>query len=91
VSAATSNMDGAIGVARDKVWGRSRSTTAVSIRFKLNALWRFLRARAGRVNRRISDAENDDRVFQAKSWEKKLIEQKESPASPTRDAQERAN
>jgi hypothetical protein len=79
---------GANVVARDNAWGRLRSATAVDIHLKLNVLWRRLRAKAGRVNRRISDAENDDMVFQVKSWEKELIEHKESPASPAGDAQE---
>jgi hypothetical protein len=41
---------------------------------KLNSLWRFFRAKAARVNRVLSDAQDDDMIFQVHSWGKKLLE-----------------
>ncbi len=56
-----------------------------------SSLWRFLRIKAARVNRVLSDADDDDMVFQAPSEEKKLLERKGLSASSSGAADERAN
>jgi hypothetical protein len=54
---------------------------AMRLDIKFSSLWRFFRAKAARVNRVLSDAGDDDMVFQVHPWEKKLLEQKETRAS----------
>jgi hypothetical protein len=56
---------------------------------KLNSLWRFFRAKAARVNRVLSDAQDDDMIFEVHSWEKKLLERNETRASSSGNADER--
>jgi hypothetical protein len=59
---------------------------------RFNALLRFFRAKASRVNRVLSDADDDDNmVFQVHSEEKKLLERKTPSASSSGSADERAN
>jgi hypothetical protein len=58
---------------------------------KFSSLWRFLKIKAARANRVLSDADDDDMVFQVRSEEKKLVERKAPSASSSRNADERAN
>jgi hypothetical protein len=60
---------------------------------KFSSLWRFLKIKAARANRVLSDADadDDDMVFQVRSEEKKLVERKGPSASASRNADERAN
>jgi hypothetical protein len=58
---------------------------------KFSSLWRFLKIKASRANRVLSDADDDDMVFQVRSEEKKLVERKAPSASSSRNADERAN
>jgi hypothetical protein len=59
---------------------------------RFHSLWRFFRAKAARVNRVLSDADDDSNmVFQVHSEEKKLLERKGPSASSSGDADERAN
>jgi hypothetical protein len=58
---------------------------------RFNSLWRFFRAKAARVDRVLSDADDDNMVFQAPSEEKKLVERRRSSASSSGAADERAN
>jgi hypothetical protein len=58
---------------------------------RLNALWRFFKAKASRVNKALSDADDDNMVFQVHSEEKKLLERKGPSASSSGNADERAN
>jgi len=58
---------------------------------KLSSLWRFLKIKATRANRVLSEADNDNMVFQVHSEEKKLVERKGPSASASRNADERAN
>jgi hypothetical protein len=47
---------------------------------KFSSLWRFIRMKAARANRVLSDGDDDDMVFQVHSEEKKLVERKAPPA-----------
>jgi hypothetical protein len=58
---------------------------------KFSSLCRFLKVKAARANRVLSDADNDNMVFQVHSEEKKLVEPKGPSASASRNADERAN
>jgi hypothetical protein len=59
---------------------------------RFNALWRFFRAKASRVNRVLSVADDDNNmVFQVHSEEKKLLERKGPSASSSGNADERTN
>jgi hypothetical protein len=58
---------------------------------KFSSLWRFLKIKAARANRVLSDSDDDDMVFQVRSEEKKLVERKAPSASSSRNADERAN
>jgi hypothetical protein len=68
-----------------------RDATAMRVVLKFRSLWRFVRIKAPRASRVLSDADNDDMVFQVRSEEKKLLERKAPPASSSRNAGERAN
>jgi hypothetical protein len=58
---------------------------------KFSSMWRFLKVKTARANRVLSDADNDDMVFQVRSEEKKLLERKGPSASSSGNAGERAN
>jgi hypothetical protein len=58
---------------------------------KFSSLWRFLRIKAARANRVLSDADDDNMVFQVHSDEKKLVERKGPSASSSRNAGERTS
>jgi hypothetical protein len=58
---------------------------------RFGSLMRFFRAKAARVNRVLSDADDDDMVFQVHSEEKKLLERKVQSASSSGNADGRAN
>jgi hypothetical protein len=58
---------------------------------RFNSLWRFFRAKAARVNRVLSDADDDNMVFQVHSEEKKLLERRGPSASSSDNPDERAN
>jgi hypothetical protein len=58
---------------------------------RFSVVWRFLRAKAARVNRPLSHADGDDMVFQVHSWEKKPLEDKAPPASSGGNGDKGAN
>jgi hypothetical protein len=58
---------------------------------KFSSLWRFLRVKTARANRVLSDADDDDMIFQVRSEEKKLLERKGPSASSSGNSGERAN
>jgi hypothetical protein len=59
---------------------------------KFSSLWRFIRIKAARANRVLSDAhdDDDDMVFQVHSEEKKLVERKAPSALSSGNTDERA-
>jgi hypothetical protein len=58
---------------------------------RFHSLWRFFRAKAARVNRVLSDADDDNMVFLVHSEEKKLLERRGPSASSSDNPDERAN
>jgi hypothetical protein len=67
------------------------SAVAMRLALRFNSLWRFIRAKAARVNRVLSDADDDTMVFRGRSEEKKLLERRGPSASSSYNADERAN
>jgi hypothetical protein len=67
------------------------SAIAMRLDLSFSSLWRLFKAKAARVNRVLSDADDDDMVFQVHPEEKKLLERKGPSASSSGNADERAN
>ncbi len=62
----------------------------MTLALRFNSLWRFFRAKAARVNRVLSDANDDNMVFQVHSEEKKLLQRRGPSASSSGNADELA-